>query len=838
MEDRPFTPTTTGALASALPVDGALYGAEAREGIVVRWARALASPAALLLLCALSVAFFWKSVLLHQILLPANILYAKDPLWATPIPHPPSANPLDSDALTEFYPWVALASNALHHGTLPLWNPFAFAGTPFLGAMQTAVLYPINIILELLLPPVDVLGARAAIHLAITLTGTFLFARQLALSRPASLLAALSFGLGLPYVVWLEHPMSGALAWLPWLLLCSDYIVLSRRRLWPAVACAAVMALEALSGHGESTAHVLLLCAAYTVFRTLTLWRRRRDSPWALTLAYAPLAVAGAFALGLALAAAHLAPALAQIPRSEAAADRALSAPPLGLAAWGDPDQWKTLVVAVLPDFFGNPTWHVSTLPLTLGYNEIALYVGTIPLFLAVLALARRRAAPVVFFGLAALVALGMAARLPGFALLDDVPGLRLASNGRLRMEYALCVAILAGYGLDSLAVTARGRLTWRLALLWALGLAACAALGGALLLAARPAGQIVPPETAVRVAIPVAWATALIGLLWLHRRAVLSLPALRAGALILGAADLFLQGVGYHATVPRESVAATPPAVRAVQRDHSLYRVAGLGAALWPSLSSLYGLQDVRGYDPAYDAAYERYFASAFGAGGMRLGLADAGPSPASTRALDLMNVKYIFASCHVRLNMRYYRRIFQQDDGCVYRNLTVMPRAMIVHDVAWATPRRAAALLDSGAVDPRSTVLLDPATPLPSQLPHGTAVKGGMDHDAARVTRYGLNRVAVTVHSAARGVLVLSDAYAQGWSARVDGQPAPLARADAVFRAVAFPPGTHRISFTYDPPAFAQGIVVSAIALVIWLLLAARALCARLPRWVRPRL
>src|SRR5579864_2787442 len=110
----------------------------------------------LLVLCLLSVAFFWKVVVLHRVLLPGDILYAHDPLWRPFVPHTftAPANPLDSDELTEFYPWAAFAAQTLHQGVIPLWNPYAFAGTPFLAAMQAGVFYPINLLLEWFVAPV------------------------------------------------------------------------------------------------------------------------------------------------------------------------------------------------------------------------------------------------------------------------------------------------------------------------------------------------------------------------------------------------------------------------------------------------------------------------------------------------------------------------------------------------------------------------------------------------------------------------------------------------------------------------------------------------------------
>src|SRR5215510_2814415 len=40
------------------------------------------------------------------------------------------------DLVTAFYPARALASRAVHEGTLPLWNPYLLGGTPFLASAQ------------------------------------------------------------------------------------------------------------------------------------------------------------------------------------------------------------------------------------------------------------------------------------------------------------------------------------------------------------------------------------------------------------------------------------------------------------------------------------------------------------------------------------------------------------------------------------------------------------------------------------------------------------------------------------------------------------------------------
>jgi hypothetical protein len=826
MNDQP-APTRVPTLNSVSPEVAPARAASVGHSVEARQSRRLATIGAILLLCLLSVVFFWRVVLLHRVLVPFDILYAPqgDPLWQylAPPAFTDPANPLDTDNVMQFYPWAALAAQALHHGILPLWNPYAFSGTPFLAALQPAVLSPINLLLEWGLPPVDVPGSRAIVHLAVAFVGTFLFARRLGQSSAGGLLAALAFGLSLPYVVWLEHPMSAATAWLPWLLLCIEGMIASRGSLRWLIATAAVVALEMLAGHGESAAHVVLLGTAFALFRAALAWQQWRSPA---VVARLLVALVAALCLGIGIAAIQLLPALAQLPISEAAADRSMAADAVPYTLdilLGDPKQWSTLLVAVVPNFFGHPTWHEFLLP-DANYNEIALYVGTVPLLLAAVALLGRRDAYTAFFAAAALVALGVAIQLPALGLLNNLPVLRVTANGRLRLEYAFTVAILAGYGLDRLSGAAKERVTWRLIRVWSLVV---------VVLAAISAGHAhgLPLGVAIVAAAPALWIALAVGLLWLHRRGVLPIVALQRAALGLVAADLFVSGSGYHTAVSPALAKTTPPAVRIVQHDRSLYRVVGLGNALLPSLSSLYGLQDVRGYDPTYSAAYERYFAASFttlavpgterylASFGYIPRLAPVDPGAAATRALALMNVKYVLAACNVPLNTRVYRLEYR-GAGCVYRNSAVMPRALLVHAVRWAAPARAAVLLNQGIVNPRFVALLDPTTA--DAAAWSVAPVARSQHaDTVRVTTYSLNRVDLVTRSATRALLVLGDAYATGWQARVDEHPTPIARANAVFRAVAVPPGSHRVSFTYEPESFKVGALISAVSLGLWFLL-----------------
>jgi hypothetical protein len=67
----------------------------------------------------------------------------------------------------------------------------------------------------------------------------------------------------------------------------------------------------------------------------------------------------------------------------------------------------------------------------------------------------------------------------------------------------------------------------------------------------------------------------------------------------------------------------------------------------------------------------------------------------------------------------------------------------------------------------------------------------------------------------------VVLADLWSPDWQVRVDGGPAPLLRANGVFRAVAVPAGRHEVRFDYRPrlvyaSALASGAGAAGLGLV----------------------
>jgi hypothetical protein len=177
-----------------------------------------------------------------------------------------------------------------------------------------------------------------------------------------------------------------------------------------------------------------------------------------------------------------------------------------------------------------------------------------------------------------------------------------------------------------------------------------------------------------------------------------------------------------------------------------------------------------------------------------------------------------------------------FQQvhsGDVKVYEVLDALPRAYIVHETRVALDDSAAvAAMADPSFDPSQTALLS----------SGQALRApSLATSRAEITAYEPERVAILASTDSPGYLILSDAWYPGWEATVDGQPAPIERADVHFRGVYLDPGTHTVHLAYRPKSYLFGLGVSTATLLGIVILATRTcICpsgqhARLKPWLQ---
>jgi hypothetical protein len=105
-------------------------------------------------------------------------------------------------------------------------------------------------------------------------------------------------------------------------------------------------------------------------------------------------------------------------------------------------------------------------------------------------------------------------------------------------------------------------------------------------------------------------------------------------------------------------------------------------------------------------------------------------------------------------------------------------------------------------------------------SAAPHSEASSGEI-----RIAAFSGDHLAAEVVAPAESVLVYRDNMAPGWSVAVDGEDAELVVVDRINKAVAVPPGQHRVEFVYRPWPYLLAfslralVLLAALAACVWL-------------------
>jgi hypothetical protein len=147
------------------------------------------------------------------------------------------------------------------------------------------------------------------------------------------------------------------------------------------------------------------------------------------------------------------------------------------------------------------------------------------------------------------------------------------------------------------------------------------------------------------------------------------------------------------------------------------------------------------------------------------------------------------------------------------VYRNARAAERAELatVTYRARSADDALAAMLGPG-FDPRRHAVLEEEAPAPATDCHARAEI--LVREAATLRRR------LSVATECPGALVFSELFYPGWQAWVDGQRAPLLRANVAFSAVWLEPGEHEVEWRYVPRIFELGLAVSGLTLAVLLL------------------
>lgn len=791
----------------------------------------LAGPLIVFLLMLLPLLLFAPVVFGPKTLVPADALFLFEPFRsaAAELGVTVPQNPLLADLILENYVWKRLLLQALHQRELPLWDPYIFAGHPFLANGQHSGLYPLSLVFYIL-PLWRAYGVFTWLQLGLAGVWMYLFARTLGAGRLGSLIAGITYPFSGFMVVSVVHPMivAGA-SWLPFILAMVERVVRQRPALggrpaslpW-AVLGALGLGCQMLAGHAENTYFVLLVTGAYIVWRVAG-QRGRGGGRLRLLLWLALMLV-----LGLALGAVQFIPLYEVASLGFRGAQAAPTLPQV--LGWAYPP--RRLIAFLIPNFFGNPAHHVyfdlfrwHTVPFTVNaegqpilspdwdvknYVEGGAYLGLLPLFLAGLAVfrftlhvfRRERSVPCpfppascLFFIILALFSLACIFGTPVYALVYALPYFRQShSPFRWVFPLTLSVAVLAAFGTDVLRQEHGDspQHSSPLRSSAARVLAALAFWGGLLTLAGLVASRILferieplverafwslalaPsgfPDHRAFYSYEFRW-IALFGLLLTATGIVLWALNLRrrrwwseALAVLILVADFVAFGAGFNPAVDPQLLAYTPPVVEFLRQDTSLWRYATFTP---PGTTKTMNANSGMLYDLQTIAGYDSIFPAQYADA---MALIEPQDELPYNRIASLRTWSSLDSPLLDMLNVKYILTEVEIPNPAKYR-LVYQDRAVRVYENLGVLPRAFTLPLSAGVP------AWDEAEALRTYDVHHYAVVDAdcwpfrspprpADPVPQTVTRYTLNEVWVDVSVSEPSWLVLGDSHFPGWRA-----------------------------------------------------------------------
>jgi hypothetical protein len=714
---------------------------------------------------------------------------------------------------------------SLLRGELPAWNPLQGLGFAALSNPLYGVFYPPNWLF--LLVGRDWVGAMITwqdfAHLLWGSAGVFWLARRFRATSVSAIIAALAWALsGYLTSQWTAGLRLHAAAWIPWAavgqLALLDSLRAGGRRWMMGVVKAALPTAFALL-MGELFLAMMGVGFALALLAAVQILERRADSAlpgfsprWAAAVALALLLASGVGAVVLLPARAHMSASDRAAPLSRAEAE-VHSLHPLRFIEFAAPGS--------MGDAYGEYSagrWvgeaRADGLPLS-----YSVYMGASVLALALAAFRRKR--PMVFVlaglcGFALLLALGK--HLPVHAVLRRVvfPLSFMRSPEKYTILAVLGLALLASQG--SRRILCGASQPWRrtailLALMVAFGIAspfifpfpwsgymvhglrhgavAVLAVLGVQVLAAR-ASRLAPVLLVLTVALDLAAACwPLQG--FVPRALAADQPA---------AAQTVLADFSGRAEPPRlfRSETVTSTVMKWTEASNQAQGESRLLQTLVPNTANAWGIAMVPGYDAAIPSRLE---------GAWTAGQADR------LAALRLLGVDYAVLPVRDSRMTGDQRTNLQPladplPGARLYRVPNSLPRVFLAARAEIAPDSTALTRLYEPAVVAGESVWLAPdANARELTAPSGRAGN-------CRLDWFGNLRLEAHCDAGQPALAVFNEQYDQGWSATVDGQPAPLLRANLNMRALALAPGAHHIIMQYKPPGLRAGAAVTLVSLL----------------------
>jgi len=802
----------------------------------------------IILFIVIGLLFIYRQVIFDgKILFPSNFLaqvYSpwrteKFPGWEAGIPH----KPIGDDQIRLFYPERTFANEMLTKNTIPLWNPYIFAGTPFLADFQSAIFYPLNI-LYFFLPQIYTWGLLLFIQPIMATFFMYIFLRLFRLKKQALWLGAISFGFSGFMLVWSQENVvvGQAALWLPLVLLGIEGF-LTRNNRWYYLIAVFALACSFLAGFFQVTFYIFLFSFFYSLFRVKNL---------KLPFFEYTLKIIGIYIFSVSLSAIQLLPSIEAFLESS----RSTS------SVWYLFERYLLPITHVLnafaPDIFGNPGAYNF---FGRGfYRETIFYTGFIPLVFAIYASFKAKLDPVIrFFVSAALLSFFLTLDSPFTRWFFQLP-LPLIPTflpSRILILTTFSLSVLSAFGFSAWIKqgTYKDKKMIFYILLSFLAILLLIALYAIFMLSSyerivdfkqfneyiiRP--YSIPKKTDFIVMLR----NLLLPFFMIFSLGILTIFKKR-NMLIFSVVILTLFGQFYF--LNKYLVVGLPQflypknaALSFLQSRNSLDRFLTLRQSMEENISTYAHIYSVEGTNPVFPRRYGELLFAVRNNGKVsddiprveaRLSELGDKENPFEDnrrmRLMSLLGIKHVLYFDDLnsqntgvnKFSQNLFKSVWQYGNWHELEYNNAFPRVFLANTIfVENNPQKNLDLVFDPKIDLLTTVILEEK---PTELTNSGKFielsKPSADSSASIIS-YEPQKIEIKAKTNTPQMLFLSDNYYPGWKAYVDNKKTKIYRANYTFRSIYLPKGNHKVTFIYQPMSFKIGLAISVLSVIVLLL------------------
>lgn len=750
----------------------------------------------------LSLLFFIEAVVMYKIVFLKNVIS-------------------ETDLLLQMYPWRALASEMILKGQLPLWNPYIGSGTPLLADVQSAVLYPLNILLSFL-PPEQILRYSFIAHLYLSGLFTYYFSKSINVNRFGSFISAVVFMLGLftfanknlmgNHVIW------NSVMYLPLLFLVAEN-AFRKGAFKYSLLLGLIVGLQNLGGHPQISFYSFLSLSLYFIFRMSVIYLKDRSAKRirSIFVIYFFMIISGAC-----LSAVQYLPTLELVSLS----DRC----------------------GMLKEFSG--------LSISEFVRPSIIYMGIFPLLLTFISILFRRDAYSYsyFFGFLSIISLLLIFKFTrlGYILTLLIPGFGFFMGfDRAQFVYIFSIAVLSGIGACFLTELKKKKTFNLLNTILVIFILLCGLATILLLINEQDIMSLLTGLSKKNIYITLLHnfkdskdLTAFkINQLYSSLLFLLKILLIICGSFFIllfhysngkipsGVFRVSLVALTVFSFticndlsfIDLKSYFKDTPLIGFLKNRAKMDRIVSIFPKhdknisninfLRPNTSSVFKVNEVQVYTPLYLNRYKDFLKL------INEERSDMQPNEYEERVLsldnykskllDLLNARYIITSTNI--TDEQFIKIF--DDGLkVYENKLVIPRTFFVSNYKVIEKKEdILSELKNKSFDPEKYAIIERAP----EKPFFSSNHPEISENRVSIIDYMPQKVIIEANVIEEGFLILGDTYYPGWKVFVNNNESIIYRTDYILRGVYLNPGRHIVEFVYDPFSYKIGMAITLIAL-----------------------